>query len=79
MRGYDRRRRDLWSATRWQTFYLMSVGMADIKKAGITGPKDLIEFPWDDETKPKADISQQDEENLQAMMREINNKERGTE
>ena len=46
-RGYDRRHRDMWSATRWQTFYLMSVSMCDLKKAGIYRPTDLIRFPWD--------------------------------
>ena len=32
-RGYERRKRDMWSAVRWQTFNLMWCSMADIKKA----------------------------------------------
>ncbi len=46
-RGYFQRTREMWSATRWQTFYLMSVSMADLKKAGIYRPTDLIHFPWE--------------------------------
>jgi hypothetical protein len=47
VRGYFRRTREMWSATRWQTFYLMSVSMCDLKKAGIYRPTDLIKFPWE--------------------------------
>jgi len=46
-RGYSRRSREIWSAIRWSTFNLMSVSMADLKKAGIRSPKDLLPFPWD--------------------------------
>lgn len=49
-RGYNRRSRNLWSATRWQTFNIMCTGMADLSKAGIHNPHDLIKFPWDNET-----------------------------
>ena len=46
-RGYENRKRDLWSATRWQTYLLMQCSMADLKGAGIHGPKDLMPLPWD--------------------------------
>ena len=46
-RGYERRKRDMWSAVRWQTFNLMWCSMADIKKAGIMRPSDLLSFPWE--------------------------------
>ena len=46
IRGYGRRHRHLWSIARWQTYNLMCC-LADIKKAGISRPTDLIEFPWD--------------------------------
>ena len=49
IRGYNRRDRSLWSATRWQTYNLMAVSMADLKKAGIYKPTDLITFPWEKE------------------------------
>ena len=47
IRGYNRRARHLWSATRWQTYNLMCVSMANIKRAGIYRPTDLIKFPWE--------------------------------
>lgn len=46
VRGYNRRHRDLWSSTRWSTFYIMST-QADLGKAGIFNPTDLIKFPWE--------------------------------
>ena len=49
VRGYFRRNREMWSATRWQTYNLMCVSMANIKRAGIYRPTDLIKFPWEKE------------------------------
>lgn len=37
----------MWSAIRWATYNIMCTSMADIKKAGIYKPTDLIKFPWD--------------------------------
>ena len=50
-RGYHNRNRDLWSSTRWSTYYIMMsfVGGDGMKKSGITSPKDLIQFPWEKE------------------------------
>lgn len=48
-RGYHARNRHLWSATRWQTYQMMCVSGADMKKAGIYTPRDLIKFPWENE------------------------------
>lgn len=70
LRGYNRRHRNLWSATRWQTYNLMCVSMADIKKAGINRPTDLIQFPW--ERDPSPPVSQQDIDELQAEMDAFN-------
>lgn len=73
-RGYFRRTREMWSATRWQTFYLMSVSMADLKKAGIYRPSDLIKFPWEKD-EPEGNMpSQSDIEEMRRMMREENAK-----
>ena len=47
VRGYFRKSREMWSATRWQTYNLMCVSMADLKKVGIYRPTDLIRFPWE--------------------------------
>ena len=73
-RGYFIRTREMWSSTRWQTFYLMSVSMCDLKKAGIYRPTDLIRFPWEKDApegggnRPtSADI-----EEMRRMMREEN-------
>ena len=49
IRGYNRRRRDIWSATRWQTYNLMCAfgGSDSLAKSGINSPKDLLPLPWD--------------------------------
>lgn len=54
IRGYNRRQRDLWSATRWQTYNLMAsfVGGDKLSEHGINSPKDLLKFPWDYEPTP---------------------------
>ena len=73
LRGYNRRERGMWSATRWQTYYLMSVSMADLKKAGIKGPTDLIKFPWEKETADTTDLPSDEEiAEMQAEMDAIN-------
>ena len=70
LRGYNRRHRNLWSATRWQTYHLMCVSMADITMAGINRPTDLIQFPWERDTSPP--VSQQDIDELLAEIDAIN-------
>lgn len=77
IRGYYRRNRDLWSATRWQTFNLMCCSMADLKSAGIYKPTDLITFPWEEEQTadgtPMADLPDlKEQERLRRIMREEN-------
>ena len=53
-RGYERRHRQLWSATRWQTYNLMAAfaGSKALSEAGINSAKDLISFPWDTDRLP---------------------------
>ena len=48
-RGYDRRCRHLWSATRWQAYELMSAQMGgqQMRENGIHSPLDLLKFPWE--------------------------------
>jgi hypothetical protein len=50
--GYNRRHRDIWSATRWQTYNIMAaqVGGKELEKNGISSPNDLLTFPWEHET-----------------------------
>ena len=53
IRGYNRRARHLWSATRWQTYNLMSVQAGkSMSENGINRPQDLLKFPWDREYSP---------------------------
>ena len=71
-RGYERRHRHLWSATRWQTYFYMAVqcGTDKLREKGINGPADILPLPWDKEQ--KAPVSQETIDELQAEMREIN-------
>lgn len=72
VRGYARRNRDLWSVVRWQTYSLLAV-QADLKKAGIFSPTDLLPLPWDndgEEASPGPTKEQIAE--LQRQMREYN-------
>lgn len=75
--GYEKRRRDLWSAVRWQTYYTMSaqVGSDNMKKNGIYSPTDLMRFPWDSDGSEETDsapISNKEVQRLQQLMREEN-------
>ena len=59
IRGYNRRERGMWSATRWQTYNLMcAIPYCDLEKGGIRKPTDLIKFPWE---KIKSDLPTHDE------------------
>ena len=71
-RGYARRHRNLWSATRWQAYNLMMafVGNDAMKKSGIMSPKDLISFPWDFEP---VIMSEEEKQELMDEMRSYNN------
>lgn len=69
VRGYSHRNREMWSAVRWQTYNLMCVSMADMKKAGIFRPTDLLRFPWE-----KGDIREGNmptDEEIEEMRRQI--------
>lgn len=65
-RGYERRNRHMWSATRWQTYHLMLafVGSNKLAENGIHSAKDLLKFPWEKEKPVK--LSAQDMAELQA-------------
>ena len=72
IRGYNRRHRDLWSSTRWQTYNLMQAfcGGKALNEAGIHKPTDLIKFPWD--SAPVANITEDEALELQAEIDAIN-------
>jgi len=78
-RGHERRHRHLWSATRWETYYIMQAfaGSDAMKKSGIHSPKDLMPLPWDkseaDDDGDPGDIPNEAEvERLRQLMREEN-------
>ena len=72
-RGYDRRQRYMWSATRWQTYNIMASfsGKQALQDAGIRTITDLIRFPWEVERQP---ISQAEVDDLVAEINAINAK-----
>ena len=78
LRGYNRRHRDAWSIARWQTYHLMAVSGADLEKAHIYGPMDLIRFPWDNVKGDDTDSttagmpSAEEIEHLRELMRQEN-------
>ena len=69
IRGYNRRHRDIWSATRWQTYNLMAaqVGGKELAKNGINSATDLLPLPWD----AKAASKLPTEEEVADMVAEI--------
>lgn len=71
IRGYNRRHRDLWSSTRWQTYNIMAsfVGGDKLSEKGINSPKDLLKLPWDNHHIP---LSQSEVEDMQAEIRAMN-------
>lgn len=71
IRGYNRRARHLWSATRWQTYHLLSVAPVDLKKHGINGPIDLLKFPWETDEESGGGGSMPTDEEIAEMRRMI--------
>ncbi|MBQ1977145.1 MAG: hypothetical protein II225_00175, partial [Ruminococcus sp.] len=69
IRGYNRRRRDGWSQTRWHAYNVMQC-FADLRKAGINRPADLIKFTW--ERVAETIVSEDDIKQLQAEMAAMN-------
>lgn len=68
--GYNRRRRDIWSATRWQTYNLMAaqVGGEELAMKGISSATDLLPLPWDTKNASKLPT----EKDVANMVDEIN-------
>jgi hypothetical protein len=72
IRGYNKRARGMWSAIRWHTYNIMSVGMKDIKSAGIIKPTDLLMFPWEDEEAKKPPITDEERQELVELLNSVN-------
>ena len=72
IRGYNRRHRDLWSSTRWQTYNIMAsfVGGDKLSEKGINSPKDLLKLPWDSAT--VATITEDEVKDMQAEIAAMN-------
>jgi hypothetical protein len=68
--GYNRRHRDIWSATRWQTYNTMAaqVGGKELAAHGINSATDLLPLPWD--TKDVSKLPTKEE--VAGMVDEIN-------
>lgn len=52
---------------------MMSAGMADLGKAGIHSPDDLLKFPWDNEHQAQP-LSADEVDDIRKELRRINNK-----
>lgn len=73
IRGYNRRSRGMWSATRWQAYRIMEafVGSDAMKKSGLMNPTDLIHFPWEDEM--AGIMSEEEQMEFQAELKSYKN------
>lgn len=71
--GYRKRERTFCLMTRWATFMQMCTGMADISKSGIHTPEDLMRFPWEKEQNEAAPITEEEQEEIRAELRRLNN------
>lgn len=81
-RGYNKRYRNMWSAARWGTYNIMAAWNGKgLSEAGIHGPADLLQFPWDKEPTPP--LNDEDRAELQALMdrenAELNEKKEASE
>ena len=75
--GYHARCRQMWAATRWQTYHLMMVSMADIKEAGINSPKDLITFTWEEDgQQQQAEVDDEYVNEMQELIKAANKQEK---
>lgn len=73
--GYRRRQYEAWVMIRQHAFWTMHNGMADLSKAGITEPTDLISFPQDEQDGDDGDDETPDSEEVRQMLshlRELN-------
>jgi len=75
VRGYNRREIEMWSATRWHAYHIMSVmPYCDLYGKGVHNPTDLLPLPGD---KKNANLPTTDE--MEQFQREADelNKQRG--
>ena len=72
IRGAEARTRQLWSATRWEVYCLMTAqkGSKGMREDHINSPRDLLTFPWEKEPAPA--ITEEEAAELLAEMQAIN-------
>lgn len=80
-RGYERRHRQIWSATRWQTYYFMVAfnGAQALSDAGIKSPKDLLPLQWDKKEADEpsaAEVTPEDEKRMLALIERENKRKK---
>lgn len=66
--GYRKRERTYLLMTRWSTYMIMSTGMADLRKAGITSAQDLMEFSWENDEKRHTMFTPDELEEIDKML-----------
>lgn len=69
--GYQNRKRDLWSAVRWQTYHIMAaqVGGKELSSHGIHKATDLLPLPWDTDKSSQMPLPTEDDvKQMQAEM-----------
>ena len=73
--GYDARHRQLWSATRWQTFQIMGAiaGRTAMNESGIYNPTDLIRFFWEEDTR-EVEIDDNYVNEMQELIASVNSR-----
>lgn len=72
--GYRKRERTYCLMTRWSTYMMMNSGMADLKKAGIYGPEDLLKLPWDKDMQHDEELTDEEVEEQRRRIQEANKK-----
>ena len=72
--GYRKRERTFLTMTRWATFMQMSTGMADLSKAGINEPQDLMRFSWEEETDHSLPLTEEQKQAIRELLQAENRK-----
>lgn len=72
--GYRKRERTFLVMTRWATYMQMSTGMADLSKAGIHEPQDLMRFSWEEETDHSLPLTEEQQQAIREQLQAENRK-----
>ena len=72
--GYRKRERTFLTMTRWATYMQMATGMADLSKAGIHEPQDLMRFSWEEEKDEGLPLSEEEQQAIREQLQAENRK-----